>query len=407
MTDFYRRALSKSSLTEAQYRELLVSASGEIRRLKAVLDSLPSGILVCDEKHLLVMANKSALHLLPLTQTEGGLLWEIVLNGDLAAFFQETLQSSDRVLEHEEEIAMRGQNRLLSISVHPLVDRRQISGSLVHIEDITEKRGRETRLRRAENLASLTTLAAGVAHEIKNPLGSISIHLQLMQKTLNSGDSFSGGMNFRGEGWGQPEALLDKYFGILNEEVERLNRIVVDFLFAVRPMSLELREGNLNSIIHELAEFVCAELEQSKIRLWMELDENLPRTLVDERYIKQALLNLVRNAQAAMPGGGLLTIATMSCDGEIRLSVCDTGIGISPENISKIFEPYFTTKENGTGLGLTLVYKIIREHRGEISVDSREGEGTNFDITLPVCKKEHHLISYKDPAHGRHGIDNI
>jgi len=388
MSGFYRRAL-KSSLSEAQYRELLVSASGEIFRLKAVLDSLPSGILVCDEKHSLVMANKSACRLLPLTQTEGGLLWELVLDGDLASFFKETLQNGDRVLEHEEDIAARGQTRLLSISVHPLVDRRQISGSLVHVEDITGKRARELRLRRAENLASLTTLAAGVAHEIKNPLGAISIHLQLMQKAIGMAGAFDGKKK------GQTEVLLDKYFDILNEEVDRMNRIVVDFLFAVRPMTLEPREENLNVLIRELAEFVGAEMEQSNIRLLLELAENLPPALLDERFVKQMLLNLVRNAQAAMPNGGLLTIATMASDSEICLSVCDTGVGISQENIGKIFEPYFTTKDSGTGLGLTIVYKIVREHNGEISVDSKEGGGTCFEITLPVYWKEQRLLPYK------------
>jgi len=401
MSGFYRRALSKSSLTEAQYRELLVSASGEIFRLKAVLDSLPSGILVCDERHSLVIANKAALRLLPLSQTEGGLLWDLVLDGDLAGFFRKTLQNGDRVLEQEEEVAVRGHNRLLSISVHPLVDRRQISGSLVHVEDITEKRAREVRLRRAENLASLTTLAAGVAHEIKNPLGAISIHLQLMQKAINADKSVTGSINLGGRGGkrdGRTEALLNRYFDILNEEVDRLNRIVVDFLFAVRPMTLELREGNINTIVRELSEFVGAELEQSNIRLLLELDEAVLPVLLDERHVKQMLLNLVRNAQAAMPDGGLLTVATMGADSEVRLTVCDTGIGISHENIGKIFEPYFTTKDTGTGLGLTIVYKIVREHRGEILVDSREGGGTIFEISLPVYRKEQRLLPYKTSA---------
>jgi len=404
MSDFYRRALSKS-LTDAQYRELLVSASGEIFRLKAVLDSLPSGILVCDEGHALSMANKAALRLLPLAQAEGGPLWELVLDGRLAAFFKKALLEGDRVLEREEESSARGQARLLSISVHPLVDRLRIAGSLVHVEDITEKRARETRLRRAENLASLTTLAAGVAHEIKNPLGAISIHLQLMQKALGAGngmgDAVSGGMNFSGEGWGQTESLFDKCFGILNEEVDRLNRIVVDFLFAVRPMTLELGAGSLNLIARELAEFVGAELEQSRIRLLLELAEDLPPALVDERYIKQALLNLVRNAQAAMPDGGLLTISTSATDSEARICVSDTGSGISQENMGKIFEPYFTTKDSGTGLGLTLAYRIAREHRGDISVDSKEGGGASFEISLPIHGKSRRFLPYSGPERGR------
>ena len=117
--------------------------------------------------------------------------------------------------------------------------------------------------------------------------------------------------------------------------------------------------------------------------------------MFDERYLKQALLNLIKNAQSAMPKGGLLTIATQAEDNEIRISVCDTGGGINDKDLAKIFEPYFTTRDNGTGLGLTLVFKIIQEHRGEIAVESREGEGTNFEITLPVYQKETRLIGYE------------
>jgi len=387
MSGFYRRALSKlNRLNLEQCRELLVSASQEIFRLDTVLDSLPCGILVCDEKHRLLMANNAALRFLPLSYTEGGILWELIPEENIANFFQQVLKRGDRVLEHEMDLHVPGgpPGRLLSISVHPLVEKRKITGSLVYIEDITEKRGREVRLRRAENLASLTTLAAGVAHEIKNPLGAISIHLQLLRKALDK----KGKQQERA-------ALTDKYFSVINEEVDRLNSIVVDFLFAVRPMSLELCEGDLNKLVGELGEFIRAELEQSNIRLLLELDEKLPPVLFDERYMKQVLLNLIKNAQAAMPNGGLLTIATLGSDSEVRISVCDTGTGISQENLKKIFEPYFTTKGNGTGLGLTLVYKIVREHQGEMSVDSREGEGTDFEIILPVYQKKQRLIKYE------------
>ena len=385
MSGFYRRALSKKDkLTAEQCRELLAGACADITRLETVLDSLPFGILVCDEKHCLIQANKSALRLLPVSSPEGGPLWDLISDDHTSGFFSGILQSGLKIVEHEIDVNMQGHNRLLSISVHPLVEKRRITGSLIYIEDITEKRGREVRLRRAENLASLTTLAASVAHEIKNPLGAISIHLQLMQKTLqknNIADDTTG-----------------KYINILNEEVDRLNRIVVDFLFAVRPMSLELREGNINDLITDMADFIRAELEQSGIRLFLELDETIQGTLIDERFMKQALLNLIKNAQAAMNGGGLLTIATMGSDSEVLIKICDTGVGISEENLKKIFEPYFTTRDNGTGLGLTIMYKIIREHQGDVSVDSQEGEGTDIEISLPVYQKKPNLITYKKPV---------
>jgi len=394
MSEFYKRALKKlDKFTVEQCRDLLVSAAGEINRLETVLDSIPVGILVCNERHALVMANKYARRLLPLNFREGDLLWSAVPDVRIIEFFRNTLLSSDKVLDREMDFTLQGYNRLLSISVVPLVRDRRVTGSLIYIEDITEKRKGESRLRRAENLASLTTLAAGVAHEIKNPLGSISIHLQLIQKSL--GRKTESSTSPQGEASGVPSAI-DKYFNVLNEEVERLNRIVVDFLFAVRPMTLELRDVNINSVIADLADFVRPELEQDHIRCLLELDENIPSFLMDERYMKQALLNLVKNSQAAMPSGGLLTIATRRVDNEVRINVCDTGVGISEKNLSKIFEPYFTTKEAGTGLGLTMVYKVIREHKGEISVDSREGEGANFEIVLPIPQKERRMIAYNE-----------
>jgi signal transduction histidine kinase len=187
---------------------------------------------------------------------------------------------------------------------------------------------------------------------------------------------------------------LDTYINVVNEEVDRLNRIVVDFLFAVRPMNMDFREGNINDVIEELAEFVRYELEASRIKCVLELDKDLPRLGFDARYMKQALLNLIKNAQAAMEEGGTLTIKTEVKDGQIAIQVRDTGTGISEGNISKIFEPYFTTKESGSGLGLTLVFKIVREHRGEITVKSKEGEGSRFIITLPIPQKERRLITF-------------
>jgi signal transduction histidine kinase len=202
----------------------------------------------------------------------------------------------------------------------------------------------------------------------------------------------------RDDGSDNPESyfnLLDKYIGVVNEEIDRLNRIVVDFLFAVRPMTLEYREGDINALIEELTEFVWHELGQARIKCILDLDKDLRRFRFDERYIKQALLNLIKNAMAAMPNGGTLSITTKEKDGEAHISVKDTGIGIPENNLSKIFEPYFTTRDSGSGLGLTLVFKIIREHRGEITVKSKEGEGTTFFIVLPIPQKERRLITFE------------
>jgi signal transduction histidine kinase len=169
---------------------------------------------------------------------------------------------------------------------------------------------------------------------------------------------------------------------------------VVDFLFAVRPMNMELRCGQINGLISDLTEFVFFELEENGIESALNLGE-IPLVNFDEQYMKQALLNLIKNAIAAMPEGGILSIATEVKDSDVLITIADTGLGIPPENLSKIFEPYFTTKTTGSGLGLTLVYKIVKEHKGEIAVKSKVGEGTRFIISLPIPQKERRLLDYK------------
>jgi signal transduction histidine kinase len=158
-------------------------------------------------------------------------------------------------------------------------------------------------------------------------------------------------------------------------------------------MTLNLRKGIFNEFIRQMAEFTVYELEESGIKTILELDENLPVLEFDEQLMKQALLNLIQNAEAAMKNGGTLTIKTERKDNEAVISVCDTGMGIPQKNMSKIFEPYFSTKERGSGLGLTLVFKTIKEHRGDIVVASKEGEGTCFTITLPIFQREQRSLS--------------
>ncbi|MDR1143990.1 MAG: PAS domain S-box protein [Spirochaetaceae bacterium] len=397
------RALQKfAKLTSEQVKDLLFSMFTDIDRLETVLDSLAEGILVCDSDHNLILANKYADRLLSFFHAEEAVkIWNAVRDEEISEFLEQVLLSGDQVREQEFETEHKGITRLLSISIFPLVKDYQVKGSLIRMDDVTEKRKKEARLRRIENLASLTTLAAGVAHEIKNPLGSISIHIQLLQKAFVKNEELyyvshpedRPDPNFSGDKG--PVAYFEKfhkYIAIINEEIDRLNHIVVDFLFAVKPMDLNLREGNFNAFIRELLDFVGYELENAHVTAVVELDENLPPLDFDERVMKQALLNLIQNSVAAMNGGGTLTIKTEQKGGEVLVSICDTGSGIPEENMSKIFEPYFTTKEQGSGLGLTLVFKIIREHRGEITVDSREGKGARFTITLPVPQREKRLL---------------
>jgi signal transduction histidine kinase len=396
MRQFIKRALQKlNKLRAEQVGELLVSAADEIDRLETVLDSLREGVLVCGGDHCLIMANRRAKRYLPISgddeksEKNKPPVWSMIRDEKVPPFLKHVLESGDKALDKEFYVEHTNQLRLLSLSVLPLVQDGHVSGSLIHIEDITEKRRREARMRRMESLASLTNMAAGMAHEIKNPLGSLSIHVQLIQKALNA----------HKERFVEHAALygtFEKYLGIINEEIDRLNHIVVDFLFAVRPMDMEPAEGDVNAFLKELLDFVSFELEENNIEWNIDFQEDLPLVCFDERYMKQAMLNLIKNAIAAMPEGGVLSIKTAAKDSDALITVADTGEGIPEENLSKIFEPYFTTKAAGSGLGLTLVYKIIHEHKGEITVKSKPGKGAGFIISLPIVQKD--LRSLPEPV---------
>jgi PAS domain S-box-containing protein len=384
MRRFIQKALEKLGKMDIdQVRALIERTSEENDLLGMLLESMTDGIVVTDREHAVALINKAAERLIPLAFSDimERVLWDCVADRGLADFFEEKLRAQEKVSDRE-FIFDGAPPRIVSVSILPLVRGGSAQGNVVHVEDVTEKRSKEARLRRAESLASLTTLAAGVAHEIKNPLGSMGIHLQLIQKKIAGKDCIDA-------------KDIAQHLGVMGEEVDRLNRIVVDFLFAVKPMDTRLEEGDVNHVIEELIDFVKPELDQAGVTIETELSPTLPLLRLDARYIKQALLNLIKNAIAAMPGGGTLRVTTLRTGNEVHVRVSDTGTGIPKEIMDKIFEPYFTTKPFGTGLGLTIVFKIAKEHYGDIAVSSRMGEGTMFTIALPVPQTEKILIDYK------------
>ncbi len=390
MRRFIQRALGKlHKLDEEQIRSLLFDLASENEMLEVVLNSMTDGVLVADPQHKMVFANTTAGRLLPLVRRDSDeiVLWHCIDDREVSDFLREVLEEGREVSEEEFTLEKGSTTRTLVFRVSPIYKEDQESvearGNLILVSDITEKKRREARLRRAESLASLTTLAAGVAHEIKNPLGSIGIHIQLIQKALKQQGCLE-------------EETANKYLEVINEEIERLNGIVVDFLFAVRPMDTNMKRMHVDKVIDELIDFVRYELEQSGVKVEKKLASGLPRLDLDQKYLKQALLNIVKNGQAAMSEGGTLTIATREEEGYVHIDISDTGVGIEEDKVAKIFEPYYTTKDTGSGLGLTVAYKVINEHGGEISVKSKEGKGTTFTFSLPIPEDEKRLLDWKN-----------
>ncbi len=386
MKRFIERTLEKlDKVSPERMRLILQDISSENELLEMVLNSMSDGVVVADKDHRIMLFNKSSERLVPFISGDliARYVWDAIEDREIASFVRDLLEAQETIWDREFTLN-GGSGKTIACSILPLVRDGSIQGSLMHVEDVTEKRANEARLRRAESLAALTTLTAGVAHEIKNPLGSISIHIQLMQKEM------------RGKKTIKPKKIV-RYLEILNEEVDRLNMIVVDFLFAVRPMDAKPIRQDLNQVIRDIMEFLEVELTQAGVELTFDLCE-IPKISLDEKYIKQALINLIKNALAAMPNGGVLTIRTRMDRDHVYLDVVDTGVGILEENMDKIFEPYFTTKDFSSGLGLTLVFKIAKEHGGEIAVKSKRGAGTTFTMSFSIPQSEKRLIKFAGGA---------
>lgn len=386
MREFIRRALQKTSrMNGDQMQSLLTLVTEEYELLDAVLDSFNTGVIVCDSFHIIVQNNKASIRILPIEfhDIQDKPVWLCIHDPYIAQFIRETIEDEETVSAREFMLEEISGTRFLSISVLPLVRSKSVRGTIITVEDITGKKNEEVRQRRLESLASLTNLAATVAHEIKNPLGSISIYVQLVRKALIQ--------------YEYPENLqIQKYLDIVEEEIERLNKIVVDFLFAVRPLKFEFAPLDINILIRSLTDFFSEELDRAGIILTTELVDPLPLIQGDERFLRQMCINLVKNAMAALMSGGHIHIKTSVLDDFVVMTIEDTGTGIPEDMINKIFEPYFTTKVDGTGLGLTMAYKVVKEHGGDIRVQSEKGQGTCFTIKLPVMRRAQKMIEYEE-----------
>jgi PAS domain S-box-containing protein len=386
MRSFIRKALTKlDKLDQRQIHSIIYDLTRENERFESLIEVTVDSLVLTDREHRVLLYNHVVEKFLLMTRFHGlygRKLWTVIADKDLAAFVQKTLEAKEIAMDRDCALEVKGEKRIMSVTLIPLSAKERILGGLFFMTDVTVLRTTEARLRRAESLASLTTMTAGVAHEIKNPLGAIGIHIQLVKKALQGKTTVAS-------------KLILKNIDVVSEEVERLNKIVVDFLFAVRPMNIKPERIDLNSLMREILDFVKVELTENKITLEEKLTRHLPKILIDPKAIRQAVLNIIKDALAAMPRGGTLTAATGKKGDYVRLVISDTGTGISQENLDKIFEPYFTTKEFGSGLGLTNVFKIIKEHRADISVDSEPGKGASFTISFPVPEIEQQLLEYR------------
>ena len=353
--------------------------------LETIFNAIHEGVIVTDLKGRINYLNRAACELFalerekcmgePLSDRLRGLEWDKLVDaGKMVCRDMEVFYPHHRFLNFY----------VVPLSLdHPAARRAPVPemvGYAVILRDITETRRSTEETIQSEKLTALTLLAAGVAHEIGNPLNSLHIHLQLMERKLRK---LPAG----------PRAELQKTLDVALDEITRLDSIVQQFLGAIRPAHLEKKLENVNKLVAEAVEFLQPEIEDRNILVEQELRKDLPLIEADRHQLKQAFYNVIKNAFQAMKSGGILRIRTNVDDHFLSVSFADTGGGISQEDMSKIFEPYFTTKASGSGLGLLIVRRIVREHGGEIDLVSDQGKGLTLTIRLPLRQQAARLLA--------------
>jgi two-component system, sporulation sensor kinase E len=376
--------------------------------LETVFNAIQEGIVVTDSKSRITYLNEAACGLFGLEAGEaigkrlderiGGLDWgSLTQSGGPVSHDVEIFYPQNRfinfyvvplVMEPRETGVAGGGNaggfvgashvRGRPDSIRPARTAEEV-GHVMILRDITESRRTAQQTIESERLNALRLLAAGVAHEIGNPLNSLHIHLQLMERSVQK---LKDGH----------KKDLQHSIEVARSEVSRLDSIVTQFLKAIRPSRPQLRPENINTIVEEAVRFFTPEFQDREIVVEQELRSDLPLLQLDRDQMKQAFYNVIKNSVEAMHRHGIFRIRTDLSDTHVTVHFEDSGGGMSAENLGRVFEPYFTTKSSGSGLGLLIVRRIVREHGGELSIESNQGKGVSLTIRLPFMDKRIRML---------------
>ncbi|MDD5557943.1 MAG: ATP-binding protein [bacterium] len=340
--------------------------------LRGVLDLLADGIVVTDREGRIRLANRAAGAFLARGRdlAAGGALADALADAGIRRYVEEAVRARTHLPPREIEIG--GGDRLIVAAV------AHDDGAVFIVRNVTEETAREARRAWLKRLQIFSIMAAGIAHEIGNPLNSLDIHLQLIARKTRSPRGRKG-------------EILD-LLGVAQEEVRRLEAIVARFLKATRGDVLEMREGDIVGVLERALEFMRTEMERHGVALETRFDPSIPPVVLNPDQMRQVVINLVRNALQAMPGGGRLRVEASYARRQVLIRFADTGGGIPEEAAERIFEPYFTTKPGGTGLGLTIVQRIMSEHGGDVLVSPNPGGGTTMTARIPVPARYARLL---------------
>ncbi len=374
------------------YQEQQERAS-ELKLLKefneSIIESINVGLLAVDLDGKVTRLNSAVEKILDLSRDAAvGKRVENLFSEDFADTLRQVLGEDRWRLKHIRNIykihtaTLAGRALVLNIAIAPLQDSQEQPGALVVVEDVTSRIRLEEQLQQREKLSSIGLLAAGVAHEVNTPLTGVSSYTQMLMGMLSEADP--------------KHALLQK----VRSQAERATNIVNNLLnFSRTGSATEFNEVDIHRVLDDTLQLLEPQLRSNQIEILRNYDPDSPRVFGNSGKLQQVFTNLLLNARDSIPDGGRITLSTTKTDDDdLLVEVADTGIGIAPENVAKIYDPFYTTKGvgRGTGLGLAVSYGIVQEHSGHISVDSLPGRGTTFRISLPTANGRARLQAVGD-----------